>query len=172
MEGEIGATAWNLILKLAVSKEYLEEVKKIFEKELKGWEELFKSSKQGESIYRLYLIKSIIADSSDKELAELREEPSAEERTALRLSILNSKAIQYAVKYIRNLEGYVLQESVIEFIRMTLNIIIPYLVESMRGNKKLPDEFQLYEYRLPKEDDKPIIRKQKVPVSKTYIKQI
>jgi len=171
LSGDIGRAAWNLIFKLAVSKEYLEKTKMVFKKEAECWEDLFKFRDQCESIYLLYLVQSVIGDSSDAELAEIRKEPSPEERTALRLDILNSKAILHAIKYIRSLEGYAIQDVAIFYIRMTLKIITAYVVESIKSNKRIPSEFKLYEYKIIKEDTKPIIRKpNNIPISNPSLK--
>jgi hypothetical protein len=169
--GEIGEVAWNLVMKLAVSKEYLEKARIIFKREAKSWEDYLRFSERCQSIYLLYLVECMIGDGSDAELAEIRKEPSSEERTALRLSILNSKAILHAIKYIQSLEGYVIQDIAIHYIRMSLRMISTYVVESMRANEKLPTEFQLYEYKVIQEDIKSVLHKpNNIPISNFLLK--
>lgn len=152
LQGEVGSTAWNLIFKLAVSNSHLEKIKTMFAKEADYWEEFFESADFCRTTYTLYLLQCMVCDSSDKELAEIRQEPSLEEREALRIDLLKSKAVLHAVKYVKNLEGQKLQESSVTYVRMTLKIVMAFLVESLKGNKQLPPEFYLYEYRVMKDD--------------------
>jgi hypothetical protein len=113
-----------------------------------NWEDLFNPKEPFESTYLLYLTQAFIGDGSDRELAELRQEPTAEERKALRLSILTHNCIPWAINQIKDLKTYINYEATLVYIRALLNLIFIYIAGALHSNKKLPRDLVHLTYKI------------------------
>jgi len=114
----------------------------------------------------MYLTQAFIGDGSDKELAELRQEPTAEERKALRISILNQNCIQWGINQIKELKTDLNNEATVIYIKVLLNLIFNYIVASMHANEKLPRDLVHLTYKV---QEKSKADEAKMVVSKLWI---
>jgi len=148
-----------------VSKKYLLKLATLLQDKV-SWEDFFNPKEPFESIYLMYLTQAFIGDGSDKELAELRQEPTAEERKALRISILNQNCIQWGINQIKELKTDLNNEATVIYIKVLLNLIFNYIVASMHANEKLPRDLVHLTYKV---QEKSKADEAKMVVSKLWI---
>ena len=149
MGGEVGNAAWSFILKLVPSESHLTKLKSFLSQNTIDWNKLFSIENYSESIYYLYLLQALIADESEEELAEIRQEPSFEERQEIRKSILKHKGVQWAINTLKDFK--VKDRNKIGYMKMITNLISIYIIGSMSVNNKIPKEVKQYSFKLIKE---------------------
>lgn len=155
MGGNVGDAAWSFILKLVPSEKHLEKIKSFLANDKVDWNEIFFADDYCESMYYIYLLQTLIGDGSEKEFVEIRKEPSFEERTEMRKSILKHRGIQWAIDYLKNTKELITNNTnKISYLIMITHIIAIYLIASMSVNNKLPKTVKQYSFKLVKEDSK------------------
>lgn len=121
----------HLLFKLCASKKAVNELNGLAKDQFR-WEDII-STDEHRSMYYMYILLSFVGDGSEKELAELRNEPSEEVRAALRLGVLRHKGIQWAVKILKELKITSMQ-----YVGMIVNLIMIYVCGSLAD--KLPTD--------------------------------
>eukprot|EP01022_Parablepharisma_sp_SALTPOND_P004330 TRINITY_DN120104_c0_g1_i1.p1 TRINITY_DN120104_c0_g1~~TRINITY_DN120104_c0_g1_i1.p1 ORF type:complete len:1287 (+),score=154.13 TRINITY_DN120104_c0_g1_i1:6286-10146(+) len=152
--GEIGSVAWHLVFRLALSEKHLEKVKTFFLKETVDWNSIFVPSEPYESMYCLFLMQSLIGDTSQKDLAELRQEISPDDRINLRSNLLKHGCIQWAIQHLKTIKETISKNEMLSYGRMVLHLITVYVVGSLNANDKLPKELKHFTYKVVKEEAK------------------
>lgn len=136
-----------------MSEKYLIKLRSLLEKEV-NWDEVFNPKDPYESTYLMFLVQAFMGDSSEKEIAELRQELSPEERAMLRANILNNNYIPWAIKCIKTLKAHIDNGAILLYMNTLLNLTFLCIIGSMNSNNKLPRDLNNFFYKINQEEAK------------------
>jgi len=107
-----------------------------------------------ESMYGLFLLQSLIADSSEKDVAELRSELPSEERMKLRMCMIKENGIKWMIENIGKVKEGLRRDEIVGYTRMIMNLITVYITAALKSNSKFAKDYKHFSYQLIKEEQK------------------
>lgn len=127
-------------------------IKDFLARESVDWAEVLDTGDCCESMYCLYLVQTLVADGSGEELAEIRREPSFEERLEVRKNLLRHKGVQWAINHLKTFKDLNKSAGQVAYLRMITHFISTFLIVSMSANAKLPKKVKQFSFTLLKDE--------------------